>query len=162
MMFGPVIFLLYLPAICFSFALFPNAGHETQRRQNPGENMVNVSSSQGEEDSCMELFSPCIHNLRHMFSVHGPKDIVVDGRLAVPCESNLLEGSQNCIDAASQCRNQDFYGRCRRPRRCGISFARIAKHLYRGRSAGEARTSRQQSVSAPVRMSSISYVCRPA
>ncbi|XP_067657916.1 uncharacterized protein [Haliotis asinina] len=107
-MFGRVIFLLYLPAVCFPYALFPNAGHKTQRRQNP-ENMENVSSSQGEEDSCMQLFSPCIHNLRPIFSIHDPKDIVVDGRLAVPCTSNILGESRNCIESVRQCRNHDFY-----------------------------------------------------
>ncbi|XP_046565889.1 uncharacterized protein LOC124274567 [Haliotis rubra] len=109
-MFGRVIFLLYLPAICFSLALFPNAGHKTQRRQNPDENMVNVSSSvlQAEEDPCMERLGPCMHNLRHYLALQGPQQIVVDGRLAVPCGSNLDE-NWNCINAASQCRNHDFF-----------------------------------------------------
>ncbi|XP_046565891.1 uncharacterized protein LOC124274569 [Haliotis rubra] len=107
-MFGRVIFLLYLPAICFSFALFPNAGHKTQRRQNP-ENMVNVSYGQAEEDPCMGRLSPCVQNLRDIFAVNGPQDVVVDGRLAVPCESNLLEESRNCIGSASECRNHDLY-----------------------------------------------------
>ncbi|XP_067657541.1 uncharacterized protein [Haliotis asinina] len=107
-MFGRVIFLLYLPATCFSFALFPNAGHETQRRQNAEENMVNVSYGQVEVDACLERLSPCMHNLRHFLALQGPQQIVVDGRLALPC-GPYLEANWNCINSARQCSNHEFF-----------------------------------------------------
>ncbi|XP_046565890.1 uncharacterized protein LOC124274568 [Haliotis rubra] len=108
-MFERAVFLLYLPAICFSFALFPNAGHETQRRQNPEQNIVNASSGLGREEHCLTLFSPCFDAIQPMLSVRDPQSIVVDGRLAVPCESNILEESWNCLDATSQCSDFGFY-----------------------------------------------------
>ncbi|XP_067657402.1 uncharacterized protein [Haliotis asinina] len=108
-MFGRVVLLLYLPTMCFSFALFPNAGHETHRRQNPDENMMNVSYSEAEVDPCLERLNPCMHNLRYIYAVNGPEAIVVNGRIAVPCGSNLLEESRNCIDAASECKAHDLY-----------------------------------------------------
>ncbi|XP_067657542.1 uncharacterized protein [Haliotis asinina] len=105
-MFGRAVFLLHLPVICFSFALFSNYGHETHRRQNPDQNIV---SGQGREEYCQTLFSPCLAAIQPMLSVRDPLGIVVEGRLAVPCESNILEESRNCIDATSQCSEFGFY-----------------------------------------------------
>ncbi|XP_067657378.1 uncharacterized protein [Haliotis asinina] len=108
-MFGLVAILLYFPALCFSFALFPNHGHETQRRQTPVQNMVNASSSEGHAELCLRLIRPCFDVVRSKRPRRSPQNIVVDGRLTVPCESNALEESRNCIDAASVCSDLDFY-----------------------------------------------------
>ncbi|XP_046565895.1 uncharacterized protein LOC124274574 [Haliotis rubra] len=107
-MFVRVVFLLYLPAICFSFAIFPNDGHEAQRRQNPEENMVNLTYSQDEEP-CWMVYYPCWNRLLENVALKGPEDIVVDGKLAVQCESNLLEESRNCVNAISQCNDDDVF-----------------------------------------------------
>ncbi|XP_046565896.1 uncharacterized protein LOC124274575 [Haliotis rubra] len=109
-MFGRVVFLLYLPAICFSFALFPNDGHEAQRRQNSEENIVNVTSvAVGVENVCYAQLDPCLENLSPLHATGGLEGLVVDGRLAVPCESNIREESWNCIDSLSHCRDNGLY-----------------------------------------------------
>ncbi|XP_067656719.1 uncharacterized protein [Haliotis asinina] len=112
-MFGRVVFFLYLPAICFSFALFPNDGHKTQRRQNSEENMVNETSVQG-GNLCFEQLRPCLDNLRPLQGIDGLQGLVVDGRLAVPCASNISEENWNCIDSVSQCRDDVTYTHVRR------------------------------------------------
>ncbi|XP_046565892.1 uncharacterized protein LOC124274571 [Haliotis rubra] len=95
-MFERAVFLLCLPAICFSFALFPYYDHETQRRQIP-------------EDQCIESLTPCIHYFRYIHTMEGPQNIVVDGRIALPCESRILEGFRNCTDVTRQCNEMESY-----------------------------------------------------
>ncbi|XP_067657438.1 uncharacterized protein [Haliotis asinina] len=104
-MFGRVGFLLYFPAICFSFALFPNDGHETQRRQNSGENMVNWTSF----EMCHTQLNPCLENLSPLGDTNGFEGLVVDGRLTVPCESALREENWNCISSVSHCEDDGLY-----------------------------------------------------
>ncbi|XP_046360553.1 uncharacterized protein LOC124138078 [Haliotis rufescens] len=109
---GRVVFLLYLPAICFSFAVLSNDGIGTQRRQNPDEideNWVNTTIVSEVGDPCLTQLEPCLNLFQPLQRLDGPQDLVVDGDLNIPCGSHIQEEIRDCLDDNSGCKDNMFY-----------------------------------------------------
>ncbi|XP_046565897.1 uncharacterized protein LOC124274576 [Haliotis rubra] len=72
--------------------------------------MVNMTSvEEGFENVCFAQLRPCLDNIRPLHSIDGFQGLVVDGRLAVPCQSNIREENWNCIASVSQCKDNGLY-----------------------------------------------------
>ncbi|XP_071090538.1 uncharacterized protein [Haliotis cracherodii] len=106
---GRVVFLLYLPAICFSFAVLSNDGIGTQRRQNPGEIDENWVNTTIVPDPCDAQLRPCLYLFQPLQGLDGPQDLVADGGLNIPCGSHIQEEIRRCLDANSGCKDNMFY-----------------------------------------------------